>query len=51
MTHVEHLRVGALACNCTIVADREKGEAVIVDGGADVDRLFSMIVLEELART
>jgi len=43
MMHVEHLRVGALACNCTIVADKEKGEAVIVDGGAEVDRILARL--------
>jgi glyoxylase-like metal-dependent hydrolase (beta-lactamase superfamily II) len=40
MIHVEHLRVGTLACNCTIVADTEKGEAVVVDGGDEVDRIM-----------
>jgi hydroxyacylglutathione hydrolase len=40
MIHVEHLRVGALACNCTIVADAQTKEAVIVDGGDEVDRIM-----------
>jgi hydroxyacylglutathione hydrolase len=33
---IEHLVVGALACNCTIVADSQAGEAIVVDGGDDV---------------
>lgn len=32
---VEHFAVGPLACTCTIVADAERGEAIVVDGGAD----------------
>jgi glyoxylase-like metal-dependent hydrolase (beta-lactamase superfamily II) len=43
---LEHLAVGALACNCTIVADRTAGEAIVVDAGDDVDAV--MAVLEEL---
>jgi hydroxyacylglutathione hydrolase len=31
--------VGPLACNCTIVADEESGEAIIVDGGDGVDEV------------
>ena len=40
---VEHLVVGALACTCTIVADLDAGEAVVVDGGADVDRIVARL--------
>ncbi len=36
---VEHFPVGDLACNCTIVADRATGEAIVVDGGDDVDEI------------
>jgi hydroxyacylglutathione hydrolase len=43
MIHVEHLRVGALACNCTIVADTQTKEAVIVDGGDEVDRIMDRL--------
>jgi glyoxylase-like metal-dependent hydrolase (beta-lactamase superfamily II) len=34
---VEHFAVGPLGCNCTIVADAERGEAIVVDGGDDAD--------------
>lgn len=40
---VEHVSVGALACTCTIVADRTSGEAVVVDGGADVDVIVARL--------
>jgi glyoxylase-like metal-dependent hydrolase (beta-lactamase superfamily II) len=34
---VEHHSVGPLGCTCTIVADPGSGEAIVVDGGDDVD--------------
>lgn len=40
---VEHLAVGALACNCTIVADEQTGEAIVVDGGDEVERITSRL--------
>jgi hydroxyacylglutathione hydrolase len=43
MTHIEHLCVGALACNCTIIADTNVGEAIVVDGGDDVDRIVARL--------
>lgn len=33
---VDHLILGPLQCNCTIVADETTGEAVVVDGGDGV---------------
>jgi glyoxylase-like metal-dependent hydrolase (beta-lactamase superfamily II) len=33
---VEHIAVGLLECTCTIVGDPVTGEAIVVDGGADV---------------
>jgi glyoxylase-like metal-dependent hydrolase (beta-lactamase superfamily II) len=33
---VEHLAVGLLECTCTIVGDEGSGDAIVVDGGADV---------------
>jgi len=36
---VEHLVVGPLACTCTIVADVATGEAIVVDGGDEVERI------------
>ena len=40
---VEHLAVGQLQCNCTIVADAEAGEAIVVDGGDEVDRIMARL--------
>jgi hydroxyacylglutathione hydrolase len=40
---VEHLAVGELACNCTIVADTAAGEAIVVDGGAEVARIVARL--------
>jgi hydroxyacylglutathione hydrolase len=34
---LEHLTIGPLACTCTIVGDETTGEAIVVDGGDDVD--------------
>jgi glyoxylase-like metal-dependent hydrolase (beta-lactamase superfamily II) len=40
---VEHLTVGALGCTCTIVADTAAGEAIVVDGGDEVDRIVARL--------
>ena len=40
---VEHLTVGPLACTCTIVADTVAGEAIVVDGGDDVDAIVARL--------
>ncbi len=40
---VEHLAVGALGCNCTIVADQASGEAIVVDGGDEVERIMARL--------
>jgi hydroxyacylglutathione hydrolase len=36
---VEHLAVGQLECTCTIVGDPATGEAIVVDGGAEVPQI------------
>jgi glyoxylase-like metal-dependent hydrolase (beta-lactamase superfamily II) len=36
---VETFAVGALACNCTILADTQSGEAIVIDGGDEVARI------------
>jgi hydroxyacylglutathione hydrolase len=43
MIHIEHLTVGALACTCTIIADTESGQAVVVDGGAEAERIAARL--------
>lgn len=40
---VEHFPVGALACTCTIVADRSTGEAIVVDGGDECDAIVARL--------
>jgi len=40
---VEHFAVGPLGCNCTIVADVAAGEAIVVDGGDDVDHIVARL--------
>lgn len=40
---VEHFPVGALACNCTIIGDERTGEAIVVDGGDDVDHILERL--------
>ena len=36
---VETFAVGMLACNCTIVGDRASGEAIVIDGGDEVEEI------------
>ncbi len=36
---IETFAVGALACNCTILADEASGEAIVVDGGDGIDQV------------
>ena len=40
---LEHLAVGPLGCNCTIVADRASGEAIVVDAGDEVDLVMGAL--------
>ncbi|MFY9719297.1 MAG: MBL fold metallo-hydrolase [Candidatus Cybelea sp.] len=41
MLRLETFPVGPLACNCTLVADEESGETIVVDGGDGVDEVVS----------
>ena len=36
---VETFAVGALGCNCTILGDPDSGEAIVIDGGDEVDAI------------
>jgi glyoxylase-like metal-dependent hydrolase (beta-lactamase superfamily II) len=40
---LEHFPVGALQCTCTIVADETTREAIVVDGGDDVDAIVARL--------
>jgi hydroxyacylglutathione hydrolase len=48
---VETFRVGPLACNCTIVGDESRGEAIVVDGGDGVDEVVSRLSRLQLRAT
>ena len=37
------LAVGPLACNCTIIADEDTGQAIVVDGGDGVDEVAGFL--------
>jgi glyoxylase-like metal-dependent hydrolase (beta-lactamase superfamily II) len=40
---VQTFAVGPLDCNCTILADEQSGEAIVVDGGDGVDEVVSRL--------
>ncbi|MHB8177017.1 MAG: MBL fold metallo-hydrolase [Vulcanimicrobiaceae bacterium] len=40
---METFAVGALGCNCTIVADTGSGDALVVDGGDGVDEVLQRL--------
>ena len=41
---LETFPVGPLACNCTILGDREAGEAIVIDPGDEVGRIYRRLV-------
>jgi glyoxylase-like metal-dependent hydrolase (beta-lactamase superfamily II) len=40
---VQTFPVGPLACNCTVVADPQSGDAIVVDGGDGVDEVVACL--------
>jgi glyoxylase-like metal-dependent hydrolase (beta-lactamase superfamily II) len=40
---VQTFPVGPLACNCTILADEQTGDAIVVDGGDGVDEVLATL--------
>jgi hydroxyacylglutathione hydrolase len=40
---VEHFAVGPLGCTCTIVADHVSGNAIVVDGGDEAERIVARL--------
>jgi glyoxylase-like metal-dependent hydrolase (beta-lactamase superfamily II) len=40
---VEHFPVGPLGCVCTLLADLESGEAIVVDGGDEAPRIAARL--------
>ncbi len=45
---IETFAVGPLGCNCTILADRRTGEAIVVDGGDGVDEVVRRLAARGL---
>jgi glyoxylase-like metal-dependent hydrolase (beta-lactamase superfamily II) len=48
---VEHFAVGALGCICTIAGDPASGEAIVVDGGDDVEVIAGRLAAHGLRAT
>ncbi|HVA36182.1 MAG TPA: MBL fold metallo-hydrolase [Candidatus Dormibacteraeota bacterium] len=44
----EQFAVGPLRCNCTILGDEESGEAIVVDGGDEPERIAAVLELHGL---
>jgi hydroxyacylglutathione hydrolase len=40
---IEHFAVGPLQCTCTIVADPASGQAIVVDGGDEPERILGRL--------
>ena len=40
---LETFAVGPLACNCTLLGDEQAGEAIVIDPGAEVGRIYRRI--------
>jgi len=45
---VEHFPVGPLGCNCTILGDEERGEAIVVDPGGEHERILGRLAALKL---
>ncbi len=45
---IETFAVGALGCNCTILADAQSGEAIVVDGGDGVTEVVRRLAARNL---
>jgi glyoxylase-like metal-dependent hydrolase (beta-lactamase superfamily II) len=45
---VETFPVGMLGCNCTILGDATSGEAIVIDGGDDVDAIAARLAAHGL---
>lgn len=41
--HIETFPVGLLQCNCTIAADTERGEAIVIDPGDEITRIVERL--------
>ncbi len=48
---IEHFTIGQLGCTCSIIGDRATGEAVVIDGGADIDLVMHRLEILGLRAT
>lgn len=48
---IETFAVGPLACNCTILADEQSREALVIDGGDGVDEVLTRLQSRNLRAT
>ena len=44
----ETLAVGLLGCNCTVLGDEDSREAIVVDPGYDIPRIFAALAKHQL---
>ena len=40
---IEHFQVGALGCVCTLIGDEVSGEAIVIDAGAEAQRILARV--------
>ncbi len=45
---LEHFPVGPLQCNCVVIADEQTKQAIVVDPGDEVERIFDILKRHEL---
>jgi glyoxylase-like metal-dependent hydrolase (beta-lactamase superfamily II) len=48
---IETFPLGSLGCNCTILADEQSGEAIVVDGGDGVNEVMRRLAARNLRAT
>jgi glyoxylase-like metal-dependent hydrolase (beta-lactamase superfamily II) len=45
---IESFPVGPLACNCTLLGDEERHEAIVIDPGDEIDRIHRRLISQGL---
>lgn len=45
---IEHFAVGPLQCNCVVIGDEQTRQAIVVDPGDEVERIFDILRRHEL---
>jgi hydroxyacylglutathione hydrolase len=46
---IEHFAVGPLQCNCVVIGDERTRQAIVVDPGDEVERIFDILRRHELS--